>query len=148
MIYFLGCLTLKAFDDCKSSRVNTKLAFTDRFFYNSIILIKKRKICYLNLGKALLFPKNQAICLKNLKHWRAPSTTDLNIFCWNFVYVSNLTMSTRARSGLFLVCLDLKLLIREKCKTRVCSWNQIFLIFTNKSKINKGKKFWTPFWHW
>ena len=37
---FPGMLALKAFDDCKGLRVNTKLAFTDQFFYNSIILIK------------------------------------------------------------------------------------------------------------
>ena len=33
-------------------------------FYNLVILIKLYKIWYLNLDKALLFPRNQAICLK------------------------------------------------------------------------------------
>ena len=47
--------------------VNLKLAFTDWFFYNLIILIKLSKIRYLNLYKALLFPRNQVICLKNWK---------------------------------------------------------------------------------
>ena len=48
--------------------VDLKLAFTDCFFYNLIILIKLYKIWYLNLGKALLFPRNQVIYLKN-KFW-------------------------------------------------------------------------------
>ena len=39
---------------------------------------------YLNLDKALLFPKNQVICLKNLKLWRAPTTVEFNIFLLKF----------------------------------------------------------------
>ena len=45
--------------------VNLKLAFTERFFYNLVILIKLYKIRYLNLGKALFSPRNQIICQKN-----------------------------------------------------------------------------------
>ena len=63
--------------------VKLKLAFIEWFFYNLVILIKLYKIRYLNLDKALLFPRNQAICLKNWKLWRAPTTTKFNIFCWN-----------------------------------------------------------------
>ena len=48
----------------KTARVvKLKLAFMEWFFYNLVILIKLYKIWYLNLGKALLFPRNQAICL-------------------------------------------------------------------------------------
>ena len=44
--------------------VNLKLAFTERFFYNLIILIKLCKTPYLHLDNALLFPRNQLNCLK------------------------------------------------------------------------------------
>ena len=46
--------------------VRLKLAFIGVIFYSLIILIKLYKIRYLtNLAdKALLFPRNQAICLK------------------------------------------------------------------------------------
>ena len=59
--------------------VNLKLAFTEWFFYNSIILIKLWKIRYLNLDKALSFSR-KVIYLKNWKLWRAP-TSKFNIFC-------------------------------------------------------------------
>ena len=39
----------KAFDSVKVARlVNLKLVFTDKFFYNLVILIKLYKIWYLN----------------------------------------------------------------------------------------------------
>ena len=60
--------------------VNSKLAFTQSFFYSLIILIKLCKIRYLKLDKALIFPRNQVICLKNWKIWRAPTTIKFNIF--------------------------------------------------------------------
>ena len=64
--------------------VNLKLAFTEWSFYDLIILIKLYKIRYLNLDKALLFPRNQIFCLKNWKLWRASTTIKFNIFCWKF----------------------------------------------------------------
>ena len=81
--------------------VNLKLAFTDWFFDNLIILIKLCKMQYLNLDKALLFLRSQVICLKNWKLWRAPTTVESNILCWNFAHVSYLTMSTKRCSGFF-----------------------------------------------
>ena len=60
--------------------VNLKLAFTDWFFYNLIILIKPYKIWYRNLDKALLFPRYQIICVKHWKIWRAPTNIKFNIF--------------------------------------------------------------------
>ena len=86
--------------------VNLRLAFTQWFFYNLVILIKLCKIRYLNLNKALLFPRNQVICLKNWKFWWAPTTIKFNISCWNFAHVSYLTMSTKVCSGFFLFCSD------------------------------------------
>ena len=45
--------------------VKLKLAFMEWLFYKLVILIMLYKIGYLNLDKTLLFPRNQAICLKN-----------------------------------------------------------------------------------
>ena len=47
--------------------VKLKFAFMELLFYNLVILIKLYKSQYLNLNKVLLFPRNQAICLKNWK---------------------------------------------------------------------------------
>ena len=62
--------------------------------------MKYCKIHHLNLEKALLFPENQVICLKNWKLWRAQTATEFNIFCWNFAQVSYLPMSTKEGSGI------------------------------------------------
>ena len=64
--------------------VKLKLAVMESFFYNLVILIKLNKIRYLSLDKALLFPRTQAICRKNSKRWRAPTTTKFNIFLLKF----------------------------------------------------------------
>ena len=92
--------------------VKLKLDFMEWFFYNLVILIKLYKTRYLNLDKALLFPRNQAIYLKNRKLWRASTTTKFNIFCWNFAHVSYLTMFSKECWGFFSFCLDLELLIK------------------------------------
>ena len=68
--------------------INLKLTFTDRFFKNLIILIKLCKIRYLNLDKTLLFPRNQVICLRNWKLWRAPSSIKFNIFFAEILHTS------------------------------------------------------------
>ena len=81
--------------------VNLKLAFTEWFFYNLVILIKLCKIWYLNLDKVLLFPRNWVICLKNWKLRPAPTTIKFDIFFWNFAHVFCLTMSTKECSGFF-----------------------------------------------
>ena len=94
-----------------------QLDFTDWFVYNLVILIKLCKTRYLNLEKTLLFPRNQVICLKCWKLWRAPATVEFNIFCWNFLHVSYLKMSTKVCSEFFLFCLDLDFL--KKCEKRV-----------------------------
>ena len=71
--------------------VKIKLAFMEWIFYSLVILIKLYKIRCLNLDKALLFLRNQAICLKNWKLWRSLSTTKFNISRWNFAHVFYLT---------------------------------------------------------
>ena len=75
------------------------------------MLIKWMKTHYLNLGEALLFPRNQVIWLKSLKLWQAPTTVVFNIFFWNFAHVSVLPMLTKECVGFFKFYLDLALLI-------------------------------------
>ena len=58
--------------------VNLKFAFTEWLFYNLIKVMKLHKILYLDLDKALLFSRNQVICLKNWKLWRVPTTVKFN----------------------------------------------------------------------
>ena len=93
--------------------VNIKLGFTDLLICNLITLIEQCKIHYLNLDKALLFPRNQTICLKNWRLRRAPTTKKFIIFCWNFAHVSHLSMSTKGCSGFFLCFLDPELLMNQ-----------------------------------
>ena len=65
------------------------------------MLIKWCKIQHLNLDKALVFPRNQVICLKNWDLWRAPTTAEFNTFGWNFAHVSVLRISTKECVGFF-----------------------------------------------
>ena len=107
--------------------VKLKLAFTEWLFYNLVILIKLYKIRYQNLDNALLFPRNQAICLKNWKLWRAPSTIKFKIFWWNFAHVSYLTMSTKDCSRFFF--LFKPWVITKNVKKWVCTNQVIFYYF-------------------
>ena len=63
--------------------VRLKLAFMEWFLYNLVILIKLYKIRYPD--KALLFPRNQAICMK-IENWRVPAATKFNIFLLKFLH--------------------------------------------------------------
>ena len=38
---------------------------------------------------------------RKIDKYRAPTTTEFNIFCWSFTYVSYLPMSTNECSGFF-----------------------------------------------
>ena len=55
---------------------------------------------------SIVFEK-PGLLLKNLKLLRALSTTELNIFSWYLAHVSDLTISTKACSGIFYFFLDL-----------------------------------------
>ena len=105
-------------------------------FYNFVILVGLYKIWYLNLGKALLFPRNQAICLKNWKLWRAPTTTKFSIFCWNFTHVSYLTMSTKGCSGIFL----LRSWVINKNVKHKCVETRSFLFLQIAKDLNETRK--------
>ena len=89
--------------------VKLKLSFMELLFNNLVILIKLYKVRYLNLDKAPLFLRSQAVCLKNWKLW---ITAKFNIFYWNFAHVSYLAMSTKGYPGIFIFCLDFELLIK------------------------------------
>ena len=117
------------------------------FFYNLEMQIKLCKIRYLNLGKTLLFPRNQAICMKNWKVRRTPISTKFNNFCWNFAYFSYLTMSTKMCSGFFKILFSSRV-ISKNVKTKCVEI--IFFIFANNSIFKQNKKksrtpFCTPF---
>ena len=66
----------------------------------------------LKLDKAILYPRNKAICLKNWKYCWSPTAAKFIIFCRNFSHVSYLTMSTKGCSGFLLFCLDIEILIK------------------------------------
>ena len=118
--------------------VKSKLAFMKWFFYNLIILVKLYKIWYLILDKALLFPRNQAIFLKNWQLWRAPIITKFNIFCWNFAHASYLKMSTKGCSGLFFVLLR-PWVTNNNVKNEWVE-TKSFFIFANNSRSKQNKK--------
>ena len=48
---------------------------------------------------------------EKLKTWRAPTTIEFHIFCWNFAHVSISSMYAKGWKGFFLFCLDLELFI-------------------------------------
>ena len=102
------------------------------------MLIKWSKIQYLDLDKTCAFPRNQVTCLKNWKFWRALTTMEFNIFCWNFAHVSVLRMSKKGCVGFFFILfrswvID-KLVFCEFVET------SYFLISENKSSSKQSKK--------
>ena len=101
--------------------VDLKLAFMDLFFLKFDSTNKVTQNLIPKLGKALLFPRNQGICLENWKLWWVPTTIQLSIFWWTFAQVSYLTMS--ANSG-FCGCEEMR----------------PFLIFANHTRSKQNKK--------
>ena len=101
--------------------VDLKLAFMDLFFLKFDSTNKVKQNLMPELGKALLFPRNQGICLENWKLWWVPTTIQLSIFWWTFAQVSYLTMS--ANSG-FCGCEEMR----------------PFLIFANHTRSKQNKK--------
>ena len=92
----------------------------------------------LNLVKAYLFLRNQVICLKSWKLWRAPTYVEFNIFCSNFVHVSVLPMSTKGWVGFLKFCLDF--LVIDKPGFYECVETSFFLILANNSSSKQNKK--------
>ena len=77
--------------------------------HNLVILIKICKILYLNWGKRLLFSDFLSEKIENFDELQLP---EFIVICWNFAHVFYLTMSKKACSGIFKICLDLLLLIK------------------------------------
>ena len=113
----------------------------DWFFYNLVMLMKLCKIQQLHWDKAPLFLRNQVICLKNWKLRRGPTTTQCDIFGWNWAHVSYLTMA--GSSGFYL---DLELLIRKEKNEFVETRSFYFLQKTQEQ--NKIENPWTPFFRY
>ena len=110
--------------------VKLKLTFMEWFFYNLVILIKLYKIWYLNLDKALLFLRNQAICLKNWKLWRAPTATKFFLleFCTRFL-LNNVSKSV---FEIFFI-LFRSWVINKNVKNQ-CVETRFFFIFANNPR--------------
>ena len=64
--------------------------------------------------KSCIFLRNQVLCLKNWKLWRAPTTIDFNNFCWTFAHVPYLPISIEECLGFFKFCLELELFAKIK----------------------------------
>ena len=82
--------------------------------------------------------RNQVFCLKIWELWRASTTLQFIIFCWNFARVSNLTMPTKWYVGFFLFCLDLELF--AKIKNDLVSTHSRFTLLLITQDVNKIKK--------
>ena len=117
--------------------VKLKLAFMEWFFYNLVIVIKLYKTWYLNLDKALSFPRNQTICQKNWKLWRAPTTTKFNIllnFCTHFLRIN----VYKSAFDIFFI-LFTSWVINNNIKNE-CVETRSFFFFVNNSRSKQNKK--------
>ena len=73
----LGCFLVLTLENAFSQRfhfkvarvIKLKLAFMEWFFHNLATPIKLYKIWYLNLDKALLLPRNQAIFVWKIENF-------------------------------------------------------------------------------
>ena len=68
----------------------------------------------------IMFEK-PVILTEKLKTFRASTIIEFNNFCWNFTYVSYLSMSTKRSSGFILLCLDLELFAKINKELVTCS---------------------------
>ena len=122
---------------------------------------------YLNLDKAVLYPRNKVICMKNWKLWQGLSTLEvfflnlctrsllnnkvicmknwklwqalstLEVFFLNLCTRSLLNNIYKSMFGIFLFCLDL-----VSCDVSFCESleTRSFLIFANNSRSKQNKK--------
>ena len=97
---------------------------------------------YLNLDKALLFPGNQVICLKNWKFEGALTTIEFNASCWKFAHVSHLPVSTKECSK---VSIFLGLELYGKLKKELVSTHSerpgFFFTFANNLRSKQNQKY-------
>ena len=118
--------------------VRLTLAFMEWFFYNLIIRIKLYKIRYLtNLAdKALLFPRNQAICLK-IENFNELQLSQSLIFLLQFCTRFLLNNVYKRMFEIFLI-LFRSWVINKNIKSEFIE-TRSFLIFATQD-LNKIKK--------
>ena len=117
--------------------VKLKLAVMEWFFYNLVILIKLYKIWYLNSDETILFPRNQAFCLKNWKLWWAPATAKFNIFLLKFCTRFLLNNIYKRTVGNFFILFRSWVIIKNV--KNECVENRSFVIFANNSRSKQNK---------
>ena len=108
--------------------VNLKLAFTESFSYNLVILIKLCKIWYLNLDKTLLFWRNQVT-------WQAPNTIKFNIFLLNFC---TCFLFNNVYERVFGIFFFRSWVINKNVKNECVESS--FFIFANNTRSKQNKK--------
>ena len=114
-----------------------KLAVMEWFFYNLVILIKLYKIWYLNSDETILFPRNQAFCLKNWKLWWVPATAKFNIFLLKFCTRFLLNNIYKRTVGNFFILFRSWVIIKNV--KNECVENRSFVIFANNSRSKQNK---------
>ena len=73
---------------------------------------------------------------KKLKIWRAPTTMELNIFCWNFAHVSYLPIFIKACSGFFFILFRSWVICKNKKRSGF--YTLVFYVFIITTKdLNK-----------
>ena len=89
-----------------------------------------------------MFPRNQILCLKIWKLWRAPTTLQLNIFCWHFAHIFYLPISTKWCVGLFRIFFILfrSWLVCKKIKKTWFLHTRFFTFLLITYGLNKIKK--------
>ena len=105
--------------------------FVGWFYYNLVILIRYCKIPYKNLDKPGIFSGIW-------KLWRAPTTLRFNIFCWNFIHVFYLPMSTKGCVKFFYFIKILSYLQKFKDLVSTHSLFTLLLITVDLDKIKKN----------
>ena len=109
----------------------------DWFYYDFIILIKKCEIPHRNLGKAILFSRNQVFLSEKLKTLTSSNYHRVQYFLLKLCTRFLLTNFYKRVFGIFLYCLDLELFAKIK---KTCFYTLIFYIFINNSRSKQNKK--------
>ena len=86
---------------------------------------------------SIVFGKS-VFCLKNWKFWRAPTTIEFNVFCWNFAHASYLSISTKGCSRFFFLLF--RSWVISKKEKRPGFYILVFYIVINNSRSKQNKK--------
>ena len=102
-----------------------------------VVPIKLCKIRYLNYSRLALFPRNQGFFPKNCKFWRASTTIEFNIFCWDFAQIFCLVCLQKDVRNFFYL---FRSWVIHKSVKNDCVETRSFLIFENNSRSKQNKK--------